>query len=113
MNTIGEVLNLKKAVCREFNINEIHEYIAGSGLYRITWAFEEATIALKNKAYRFTVNGHHHKGFVYIVLDFMDTFTIYYTDKKDVIQKISKDVYIMDLIDRLDKDIEYISDYVK
>ena len=112
MNAIGEVLDLDKAVCREFDVqNDVHRYIASSGIYRMTWGFTNPLVAKKNLAYRFTVSGMLHKGFVYIVLDFMDTFNIYYTNKQNKIKKISNDVYIDQLIEILDIEIEKIPKY--
>ena len=113
MNNIGEKIDLKKAVCREMSIKEIHQVVASSGLNRAgSWGFHNAVETVKNKAYRFTVNGHHHKGHVHIVLNFMDTFDIYYTSNQGTIKKKSKGIYIDMLIDVLDKEIERIDEYV-
>lgn len=112
-NQIGQVIDIDSAVCREFDISEIHNYIASNVLKCMSWAFRSAKIMKKNLAYRFTVSGRHHTGHVYIVLNFMDTFDIYYTSNRGTIKKISNDVYIDQLIDILDKEIEYISDYVR
>ena len=116
MNTVGEKIDIAEVVktCREFDITEIHKYIAGSGSTRAwSWGFRNAAIAIKNYAYRFTVSGHHHKGHVYIVLNGLDLFDIYYTSNRGTIKKISKDVYITELIDRIDIDVERIDEYVR
>jgi hypothetical protein len=113
VNTVGQVLDIKKAVCREFDTKEIIDYLAGTGYIRMSWAFEKPEAIVKKKAIRFLVSGHHHKGYVYIVLGFMDTFDIYYTDKLNVIVKISNDVYIMDLVDILDTAIERLPQYTR
>lgn len=114
MNEIGEKINLKKAVCREMNINEIHQIVGGSGLNRAgSWGFRAGTITIKNLAYRFTVSGHHHKGHVHIVLNFMDTFDIYYTSNRGTIKKKSENVYIDQLIETLDNEIERLDEYVR
>lgn len=117
MNEVGEVLNIQKAVCREFDVNEIFQYVrrASNGACPISWSwgFNNPMIAIKNKALRFTVQGHHHKGHVYIVLDFMDTFTIYFTTNRGTIKKISADVYIDVLVNVLDTQIERIPEYVR
>lgn len=111
MNLVSEIFNAKKAACREFNIQEINYYINHYLPYVWSWGFENPKIVIKNKAYRFEVNGHLHKGYVYIILDGSDTFTIYYTDINDVIQKITDNVYIDELLSILDKDIEKIDEY--
>jgi len=106
-NVVGNVLDLKTAVCREFNIPEIVTVIARSGLMRAgSWGFTNPMITVPNKAFRFTVTGMVFKGWVHIVLNGLDLFDIYYTNKKDVIKKVSNDVYIMDLIETLDVNIE-------
>jgi hypothetical protein len=115
MNTIGEILDINKAVCREFDVNELYQHVksASDGCcpYSWSWGLNNPLIAVKNKALRFTVQGHHHKGYIYIVLNFMDTFDIYYTSNRNTIKKISNGVYIDVLIDVLDRGIERIPEY--
>ena len=111
LNTVGQPIDIKKAVCREFDLNEISNFIASAVPFSWSWGFKNPETIVKKKAFRFVVNGHHHKGYVYIVLGFMDTFDIYYTTKEDVIVEISNDVYIMDLIDTLDITIEKVAEY--
>jgi hypothetical protein len=112
MNTVGEKINIEKAVCREFDIQKIHKYVAGSGPARAwSWGFNNPVIVVKDKAYRFTVQGHHHNGHVYIVLNGLDTFTIYYTSNRGTIKKISEMVYIDMLIETIDIDVERIPEY--
>ena len=114
VNEVGMVFEPKTASCREFNLIEILQFVANSGWTRaISWGFCDGKIILKNKVLRFSVNGMNHKGHVYIVLGFLDLFDIFYTDKNDVIKKVTKEVYIMDLIETLDVNIERISEYVR
>lgn len=116
-NEVGELFNVRKAVCREFDLQEIANYIrrASNGInpYSWSWGYRAAGIAHKDKALRFTVSGHHHKGYVYIVLSGMDLFDIYYTTNQGKIKKISKDIYLDMLIDVLDRDIERVKEYVR
>ena len=113
MNEIGEKLNLKKAVCREMDVRDIHRLIARSGIMRAgSWGFNKGVETVLNQAYRFTVSGYHHKGHVHIVLNFMDTFDIYYTSNQGTIKKKSEGVYIDMLIETLDNNIERIKEYV-
>lgn len=111
---IGDILDINKAVygCREYDIQQIFRLIKSSGYIWMSWGMRSAAIEVENKSLRFRVNGHHHKGTVHIVLDFTDTFTIYYTTLiKNEIVKITEGVYIEDLIDILDTDIEKIPAY--
>ena len=109
-NEVGQLFNVRKAVCREFDLQEIANYIRP---YSWSWGYRNAGIACKNKALRFTVSGHHHKGYVYIVLSGMDLFDIYYTTNQGKIKKISKDIYLDMLIETLDVDIERIAAYTQ
>ena len=63
-----------------------------------------------NLCLSFKVQGHHFKGVVNIALNGADLFDVYYT-KKNVIQDIQTDVYIEDLIDTIDRKVEYIKEY--
>lgn len=62
---------------------------------------------------RFMVNGRHHKGHVYVHLEGNDTFTIYLTNRSGVIKKRIEDVYLEDLIDHIDSEVEYIDAYAR
>jgi hypothetical protein len=114
-NQIGEVIDINKAACREFNLNEIHKYVrmATNGGLPLSWSwgFKSPIIMVKDKALRFTVRGHHHKGHVHIVLNGADLFDIYYCSSRGVIKKISKDIFIENLVETLDDNIEYIPEY--
>jgi hypothetical protein len=115
MNEIGEVIEIKAASCREFDLNEIAHYIRNysTGGYPLSWSWDynNPTIVIKNKALRFTVSGHLHNGHVYIVLNGLDYFDAYYTSNRGTIKKISKDIFVGDLPEILDIDIERIPIY--
>ena len=110
---IGETLDPLSIGQREFDLNEIINYIAGTGWIRASWAFESPVIIVKKKVFRFTVHGYHHKGYVYVILDWSDTFTIYYTNPYNVVKKKSEMIYIDQLIEVLDTEIEKIPEYVR
>ena len=55
---------------------------------------------------KFTVRGRLHKGFVFIHLNFMDTFTVYLTDRSGEIVQMLDNVYIDELLTRLDEAID-------
>lgn len=55
----------------------------------------------------FEVNGHIHKGFVVIILGFMDTYNIYLLNKEgDFIDECKKDIYADELNNVIDSLIE-------
>jgi hypothetical protein len=110
----GEVLNLENevAMCRDFDVKWIHRIVAGSGMNRAgSWGFRNGTEAAKDQAYRFRVSGHHHKGFVYIVLAANDTFTVFLTSLQNKVKKRLDNIYIDMLIETLDVEIERIDIY--
>jgi hypothetical protein len=62
---------------------------------------------------RFKVNGHHHKGHVYLAVNAMDLFDIYLTSNQGTIKKIFTDVYLEELVDTIDVAVEKIAAYSK
>ena len=70
-------------------------------------------VDIKNRGFRFNVQGHHHKGHVYLFVNGADLFDIYLTSTHGNIKEKIGDVYLDDLFDVLDKKIEYIDIYEK
>lgn len=60
---------------------------------------------------RFKVQGHHHKGHVYLAVNAMDEFDIYLTTTHGKIEKIIGGVYLEDVIDRIDEAVERVPEY--
>jgi len=108
---VGQTFDAKKAVCRDFDINENFNFIKRHGIVPMSWGLHAPKIIIKDKCYRFAVNGHHHKGHVYIVLSFMDTFDIYLTTMKGTITKVLIGIYIDQLVEIIDINVEKIADY--
>ena len=59
----------------------------------------------------FIVNGHHHKGWVLVMVNDMDTFDIIYTDFDMKVVDVDGEVYIESLISVIDEKVEYINEY--
>jgi len=68
---------------------------------------------LGNKFLVFQVNGHHHKGFVMIGVNGLDLFDIYLITPKKEVKETIENIYLEDLLEVVDKKVEYISDYVR
>ena len=62
---------------------------------------------------RFMVHGHHHKGHVYLVVNGSDLFDAHLTTSRGTIKKTITDIYLEDLVDRLDEEIERIPQYAR
>lgn len=71
----------------------------------MSWGAEKWT-ANANKWLRFKSNGYKHKGHVYIILAWNDTFTVVYTTLKGKVKFIDEEVYIDMLVESIDNRIE-------
>jgi hypothetical protein len=95
---------------REFNCNEILDYFRMHT--HLFWSWGANGFGnYNNKALKFKVNGHHHKGFVYIVLNGLDLFDVYLTAKSGKIKETLNDIYLEDLFTILDERIEKLPEY--
>jgi hypothetical protein len=108
---VGQTIDVDKIVCREFDIRENFNFILRHGAIPMSWGLHAPRIMKQNQCYRFMVAGHHHKGHVYIALNFMDTFDIYLTSSKGKIKKVLNGIYIDQLIEVIDNAVEKIPDY--
>ena len=81
-NNIGDVFDVKSAVCREFDTEDLTEGIAENISYFC--GFSNPEVVKKKKCISFNVSGNVHKGKVYIVLNFLDLFNVYYCDDNDI-----------------------------
>jgi hypothetical protein len=95
---------------REFNCNEILDYFRMHTYLFWSWGATNFS-NYKDKAFKFKVNGHYHKGCVYIVLNGLDLFDVYLTSTKGVIKETINDVYIDQLFNLLDERIEKLPQY--
>ena len=60
---------------------------------------------------RFTVNGRHHRGHVYIVVNHSDLFDVYLTSNRGTVKEVLTDIYVDSLVDSIDAKIEYVPEY--
>lgn len=115
MNTVGEVINTSEITkgCRQLEMNDLM-YILRSDISRF-WSWGAHALRIDKKSnvrmFRMTVNGHHHKGHVYIFLNGLDLFDVYLTSAQGTIKRIQTDLYNDMLADWIDTAIEKISVY--
>jgi hypothetical protein len=95
---------------RQMDVKEIINYFKLHGYRFWSWG-PQAFTTINDKGLRFKVNGHHHKGHVYIFVNGLDLFDLYLTSTQGTIKEIINDVYLEDLFDILDSKIEYINEY--
>ncbi len=60
---------------------------------------------------RFKVNGHHLQGWIYIGVNGLDLFEVFFTNRSGEIVDEMLDVYIDELIDKIDEKVEKIPGY--
>lgn len=101
---VGDIINPSEVGQRSFDPVDLFNNIKN---LTIVWCWgAQAWTHHKDKFLRFKSNGYLHKGHVYIILGWDDTFTIIYTTLKGKILDIQEGIYIDMLIDTIDKKIE-------
>lgn len=114
-NQVGEKLDwsAKAKQCRNLDVNELLYVLRSNIMIFFSWGTSRYTVDSRNdvRMFRMQVNGHKHKGFVYIFLNGLDLFDVYLTDFNDVIEKIGSDLYNDMIRDWIDENIEKQSNY--
>lgn len=96
---------------REFNINETVALLSNyNPQVFMSWGVDRL-LNYKNQGLLMYVNGHHHKGWLLIILAFNDTYSYYLLEGNKGIKKEVHNIYFDQLQSAIDKDIEYIEDY--
>jgi hypothetical protein len=117
MNQINEVLDQKEASCREMYIPDLIDLLRSSGAIMMSWGAHNFTVDKKKGAqmFRMNVQGHHHRGYVYIFLNGLDLFDVYLTTNRDVIKDRTPEmgIYNDQLVEWIDDKVERIADYVR
>jgi len=113
MNEVGEQINIEKAACREMHLPDLTQILMMNKPIFLSWGAHAFTKNKENTLFRMKVNGHHHKGHVYIFLGFLDLFDVYLTTTHGRIKKVFKELYFDQLSDVIDREIERIDEYVR
>ena len=98
MNNVGEIINHSEIVksCREFSASELMRLLRLR--ISIFWSWGASKFIVDNvqitRMFRMNVQGHHHKGHVYIFLNGLDLFDVYLTSNRGTIKEIGKDLYL-------------------
>lgn len=92
-----------------WDINELHHSVKRSPK---AWSWGANSFkTYDNKVYSFKVQGFLLKWYVHIVLDFSDTFTVYFTKLNGKIIERVDMVYIEDLLNIIDTRVETRDNY--
>jgi hypothetical protein len=96
---------------REFNLSETMSVLRYNP--QIYWSWGVSKLQnLNDKGLLLNVNGHHHKGSVFITLSFNDTYSVYIINNRGKILNEYKEVYFDMLTEVIDNRIERIKEYV-
>ena len=95
---------------REFNPNETLRVLCANMSFFWSWGVYNLK-AYNHKTLSFNVNGHHHKGFVVIVLAFDDTYTVHFCSNALKIKKTFEMIYFDQLTEIVDTYVEKIPEY--
>lgn len=112
-NQIGEKIDIVSIAshCRDLDANTTRKQLVAGGLNKVwSWGAHK-WLMFGNKAMRFTVNGYHFSGHIYIFLNGSDLYDIYYCSNRGTIKMIDTDIFCEDLTNVIDRKIEYISEY--
>ena len=104
-----EKFDITKIGQRSWDIQELVNHMRK---LPIVWSWGvKGWTAYKDLVLGFKVRGHHHKGYVYIALGWDDTFNVYIVSTHRNVKKEYKGIYIDQLIEIIDKDVERIDVY--
>ncbi|MEX0597117.1 MAG: hypothetical protein WD512_11510 [Candidatus Paceibacterota bacterium] len=92
---------------REFNLQETWKQLTYGNRFWVvgSWGVSKK-VNFDNKVMMLQVNGALHKGKIYIVLAYDDTYTIYQTTNQNRVIKKSEMIYFDMLTDTIDKMVE-------
>jgi hypothetical protein len=112
MNQINEVIDTKKASCREIYVPDLIDLLRSSGSIMMSWGPHNFIVDKKNGAqmFRMNVQGYLHRGHVYIFLNGMDLFDVYLTTIHGTIKKRTEEmgIYSDSLVEWIDGNVERI-----
>ena len=112
MNNLNEIIDVKKAACRQFDVNELMSLLRANITMFWSWGAHAFTADKERTLFRMKVNGHHHKGHVYIFLSGSDLFDVYLTSVRGTIQKKIEGLYFDQLAEWIDENVEKIAAYM-
>jgi len=120
LNLIHNTMGQKRQNIKNIDFSKGHREFHGMQEFvnvirktQIVWSWGAHNWTKMSKfVLRFTVNGHHHKGHIYISVNGADYFDIYLTTNRGNIVEIIRDIDISSIIGVIDDRIERIPEYV-
>ena len=108
--------NLTSLTCREFNPDETVLILRRNMWGYLSWGVSKLMCYPNVNSCTglfLKVNGHHHKGWVFITLSFLDLFDVHILNNQYRVLETIEGIYNEDLFDTIDKRIERIPEYVR
>lgn len=101
---VGDIVNPLEVGKRSFDPKELYNAIRN---LQTVWCWgAQAWTTHEDKFLRFKSNGFLHKGHVYIILGWDDTFTVILTSLKGKVISIDEGIYVDMLIKTIDSRVE-------
>ena len=117
MNQIGEKIDSKELSCREMYLPDLMEILQSNRPIYWSWDAHNFTVDKKEnpRMFRMFVQGHHHKGYVYIFLNGSDLFDVFLTTTQGTIKDRTDEMGIYNdmLVEWIDDRIERIPEYTR
>ena len=101
---------LAELIQREFDPKQTIQLLRASGSIFWSWGVSKIRV-VPNKALLLRVHGHHHNGWVLIVLAWNDTYTVHYLNQRYRVLDSSEEIYFDMLVDEIDRRVERIDSY--
>lgn len=95
---------------REFNTSETLQLLKASGSVFWSWGVSKI-INYNNEGLLLRVHGHHHNGWVFIILQWNDTYRVHYLSTQYNVKDTANEIYFDMLVDTIDKRVEFVEGY--
>lgn len=98
-------------VCRQMEVKETVNLLNTQRTKLWSWGANGYTNCF-NKALKFKVQAHRHKGYIYITVNGNDLYDVYLVSTHNNLKKQFNDIFFDDLVDIIDNEIERVKEYV-
>jgi hypothetical protein len=104
-------LEILKPLCeREFNPKETLQVLRHNQSIYWSWGVSKL-VNVDNKGLLMKVNGHHHKGYVFITLGYEDLYKVHFISTHGNIKDTKEGIFFDMLVEIIDNRIEKIKNY--
>ena len=105
-----DIRKLEPLLKREFNTSETLKVLTHNKTIYWSWGVSQL-FNCNDKGLLLKVNGHHHKQYVLITLDWDDTYKVDYLNRNLRVTDTQENIYFDQLTEFIDNRIERIGEY--